>query len=178
MDESLHARKRRLQLLVRQNRGRTEFKTFVEELSGLLKVEITDSDRLDLEATDLFLAAYLKACQENMHQPQQCFQKTWTYESTDVWSGICARTGSALRGPPGVLFVGPYEYCGAVKVDAGRALEVASSLLDFDGDSIRVSTIDGCSGAYLDKYEEHSEWFIELVVWGEWANIIAPIVAG
>jgi hypothetical protein len=174
MDESTHSRQRRIQLLVRQNRGQRDFKTYVEELSGLLKVEIADTDRLDLEATDRLFAAHTKWCQESTHQPQHCFQKTWTYEPTSLWSGECARTGGALRGLTGVLFVGPYEYCGAIRVAPERALKVAPSLLDFDGNTLNLAALDGRSGLYLDKFEEHSEWFVELVVWGEWAMLNAP----
>lgn len=177
MNESTHSRQRRLHLLVRQNRGRTEFKTYVEDLAALLKVRIADSDRFDLEATDQLFAAHMKARQESMQHQQRYFQKTWPYEPTRVWLGECARTGGALLGLTGVLFVGPYEYCGAIRVDPERALQVAPSLLDFDHDMLNLGALDSCSGLYLDKYEEHSELFVELAVWGEWANLIAPAVA-
>ena len=51
------------------------------------------------------------------------------------------------------------------------------TLLDFDGDTLNLGALDGCSGLYLDKFEEHSDWFVELVVWGEWAKLIAPTIA-
>lgn len=57
-------------------------------------------------------------------------------------------------------------------------LQAASSLLDFDGDTVSLGATDGASGLYfLDKFEERSEWFIELVFWGEWAEAIAPAIA-
>lgn len=165
MDELKHSRRRRLQLLARQNRGKTEFRSYLGELAGLLEVEIADSDRLDLQATDQLFAAHKKRRQEH-HQPQHCFQKTWTYMPTGVWSVECARIGGALRGIHGVLFVGPYEYCGAIKVELERALQAAQPLLNFDGDTLNLGTVEGSSGLSLDKYEEHSEWLVELVVWG------------
>jgi hypothetical protein len=145
-------------------------------LAGLLKLEIADSDRLDLEATDHLFAAHTKRCQESKQQPQLYFQKTWTYEPAGAWSNECARAGDALRGVTGAIFVGPYEYCGAIRVAPERALQVAPSLLNFDGDTLNLAALDGYSGLYLDKFEEHSEWFVELVVWGEWANLIAPAI--
>jgi hypothetical protein len=178
MDESAHSRQRRLQLLVRQNRGRTEFRTYIGELAGVLEAKIADSDRLDLQTTDQLFAAHVNGRQESTQQPQRYFQKTWTYMPIRVWSGECARIGAALRGIHGILFVGPYKYCGAIKVDSERALQVAQSLLDFDGDTLSLGTLEGSSGLYLDKFEEHSEWFVEFVVWGEWSNLIAPVIAG
>lgn len=175
MDESTFSRQRRLQLLVQQNRGRTDFKTYVEELASLLNMEISDPDRLDLEATDQLFAAHTKGCQESMHQPQRCFQKSWPYEPTEVWSSECVRIGGALRGVAGVLFVGPYDYCGAIRVVPEQALKVARLLLDFDGDALSLGALDGCAGLYLDKFEEHSNWFVELVVWGDWARLIPMI---
>jgi hypothetical protein len=61
MNEPTHSRKHRIQLLVRRNGGHTKFKAYFEELAGLLRVEIADSDRLDLEATDQLFTAILKS---------------------------------------------------------------------------------------------------------------------
>lgn len=177
MSDSAHSRQHRLALLARRNRGRTEFKTYAEDLARLLTVESLISDTLDLEATDHQLAANKKGLQESTHSPQLRFQKTWAYEPTKIWSRECARAGALFRGRAGVLFVGPYEYCGAVRVDPERALQAVSLLLDFDGDTLNLGATDGSSGLYLDKFEEHSDWFVELVFWGEWAQVIAPVIA-
>ena len=120
----------------------------------------------------------MKRRQESMRQPQRYFQKTWAYVPTGVWSGECARIGAALHGIHGVLFVGAYKYCGAIKVDSERALQVAKPLLDFDGDTLSLGALDGSSGLYLDKFEEHSQLFVELAVWGEWSNLISPAISG
>jgi hypothetical protein len=39
MTDSTHTRQHRLELLARLNRGQTEFKAYVKDLAGLLKVE-------------------------------------------------------------------------------------------------------------------------------------------
>lgn len=171
-------RQRRLQLLVRQNRARVEFKTYSEELEKLLKVKIEDQDRIGLETTDRLFAAHTKELQQNLHQPQNCFQKTWTYEPTRAWSDECDRLGGALHDLEGVLFVGPFQYCGAVRVPLDRALQVAALLLTFDGDTLNLGTVDAASGLYVDKYEQQSEWFVEFIVWGEWAKLMTPVLAG
>jgi|HubBroStandDraft_2_1064218.scaffolds.fasta_scaffold571670_1 hypothetical protein len=82
-----------------------------------------------------------------------------------------------MLGLSGVLFVGPYEYRGAIRVEPERALQVAQTLLDFDRDTLYLGALDGCSGLYVDRYEDQSEWLIELAIWGEWVELIAPFVA-
>lgn len=56
--------------LMHQNRSRTDFKAYVEELAGLLKVEVADPDGLDLEATNQLFAAHVDSCQESVPPPQ------------------------------------------------------------------------------------------------------------
>ena len=143
----------------------------------MLDTRIAIQDRLDLELTDELLAANRRGLQEHRHQPQRYFQKTWSYDPANVWSGACERIGDALRSQEGILFIGPYECCGAIKVVPQRTLRVTASLLNFDGDTIAVGTIDASSGLYVDKFEEQSKWFVELVAWGEWASLVAPAIA-
>jgi hypothetical protein len=64
-----------------------------------------------------------------------------------------------------------------VRVTVGTALQAAASLVNFDGDSLSLAALDAGSGLYVDRYEEHSKWFVEFVVWGEWAAQITPIFA-
>jgi hypothetical protein len=101
---------RKLQLLARQNRGRTEFKTYFEDLERLLNVPIAEPDRLDLQTSDQLFAAYTHGLQESRNQPQRCFQKTWSYETIEAWMVACDRAGIALSGSAGVLFVRPFKY--------------------------------------------------------------------
>ena len=153
------------------------FKSYFEDLERLLAIKIAGRDRLDLETTDHLFEAYTNGLQKSKDQPQYCFRMTWTHEPIRAWMVECERIGGALAGKGAVLFVGPYEFCGAIRVASDAAIRAAASLLNFDGDTLRVGTFNASSGLYVDKYEEHSEWFIELVVWGDWAIQIAPIMA-
>src|SRR5579863_4776291 len=117
MGESTNPRQSRLRLLARQNRGRTEYKTYFADLTLLLKTDLADSDKLDLVETDRLFAAHVKLYQESKRHPQCYFQKTRTYEPAIAWSRVSAEAGRALHGSEGILFIGPFEYCGAIKVD-------------------------------------------------------------
>lgn len=176
MDESAESRQRRLRLLVRRNRGQTDFRTYFVALEHLLGSEIPEPHKLDLQTTDRLFAAYKQLLQESADRPQRRFQKTWAYEPSALWFSECVRIGATLQGLGGVLFVGPYEYCGAINAAPERVLRAARPLLDFDGDSIGVVALDGASGLYLDKFEENSEWLVELIVCGDWAGLIMPAV--
>lgn len=170
-------RQRRLELLVRQNRGRTEFKTYFDDLELLLNLRIAGRNRIDLETTDQLLIAYSRGLEESRNQPQQHFQKTWPYEPTGPWTSECERIAKALHSEEAVLFIGPYEYCGAVRVALESVLKAVLPLLEFDANSVRMGSSDARCGFYLDKYEEQSKWFVEFVIWGEWAHKLAPILA-
>jgi len=98
-------------------------------------------------------------------RPQPRFQKTWTYEPTDLCSPYV---------PVLALLCTAYTECSLYvltniaerSTQPRTCIDSSSSLLDFDGDSIGVVAADGAFGSYLDKFEERSEWLIELVVCG------------
>jgi hypothetical protein len=163
----------KLELLVRKNRGRAQHDAYVDDLGRILGAEIGEEDLLDLETTDRLLALAGRAREDHSRRTDIHVMKTWPYESASAWLRECERVEGALGGEEAVLFVGPYLHCGAARVSVEQALRAAPALLDFDGDTVYLSSLDGNSGMYLDKYEERSEWFVELVVWGEWGTRVA-----
>jgi hypothetical protein len=158
----------RIQLLVRRNKGRTEHLYYVAELSHLLGTPIEPNDILDLEETDRLLSIHREHAIRGNKELNFVFRRKWNFLPTRRWSGACSRVASVLIGQPAVLFVGPYEFCGAVKVDADRALSEVAALLDFDKNTVSLQSFAPESGLYLDLFEEHSQWFVELVIWGQW----------
>lgn len=165
------SRQSRLALLVRRNKGRVEYPYYATELSHLLEIEINQSDVLELEETDRLSSTHLAEAAQSNKEAGFAFKKTWKYKPLDLWSNFCRNLGKELFGEPAVLFVGPYEFCGGLKVNAETALSHAASLLEFDKDTVCLHSVTTDSGLYLDLYEEHSEWFVELVVWGQWKEL-------
>jgi hypothetical protein len=161
----------KLGLLVRRNKGRTEHPYYATELAHVLKVEVRPSDILDLEETDCLFAAHRDQSVKSSKEIDFAFKKMWKYEPTTVWLGLCRCLEEKLRGETAVLFAGPYEYCGAVKVAAARALNAAIPLLEFDRNTVRLQSASSESGLFLDLFEQESEWLIELVVWGQWKQM-------
>jgi len=158
----------KLELLVRRNKGRTEHPYYATELSHLLKTEVRPTDILDLEETDCLFTRHRDQSIRSGKEPDFAFRKVWKYEPKDSWLGSCHCLEEKLRGEPAVLFVGPYEFCGGVKVGVDRALSAAIPILEFDQNTVRLQSLSSESGLFLDMFEENSEWLIELVVWGQW----------
>jgi len=169
-------RANKLQLLVRRNRGRTEYQYYATELSHLLRAEVLTNDILDLEQTDRIFSAHRAQSVRTNKEAGFAIRKRWNYKPIDPWLCACRYLGKKLQGEASVLFVGPYEFCGAVKVDADRALGAAAPLLEFDRDTVGLQSATMESGLYLDLFEEDSERLVELVVWGQWKTLAADSV--
>lgn len=161
----------KLGLLVRRNKGRTDHPYYATELAHVLKAGIRPGDILDLEQTDHLFAAHRDQSVRSNKEIGFAFKKKWKYEPTTEWLVLCRCLEERLRSETAVLFAGPYEYCGAVKVDASRALNAAIPLLEFDRNTVRLQSVSSESGLFLDLFEQDSEWFIELVVWGQWKRM-------
>jgi len=158
----------RLQLLVRQNKGSTEYQYYATELAHMLGTDIHSMDILDLPETDRLLTAHRIQSVRSNKEADFAFKKVWNYKPMDPWSRFCRCLAEKLCGETAILFIGPYEFCGAVKVSVDLALNEAPSLLEFDKDTVSLQSVTTESGLYLDLFEERSEWFVELVAWGQW----------
>jgi len=162
----------KLALLVRRNKGRTEHPYYATELSHALKTEVRPSDILGLEETDLLFTRHRDQSVRSGKEPGFSFRKRWKYEQKDAWLALCRCLEERLRGEPAVLFAGPYEFCGGLKLSADRALGATVPLLEFDQNTVRLQSPSSESGLFLDLFEQNSEWLIELVVWGQWKAIV------
>lgn len=160
-----------LQLLVRQNKGRTEHQYYTTELSHRLKAVIGPDDVLDLEETDRIFSTYREQSRRSSKEIGFAFRKVWAYKPAIPWVELCRRIGERLRGQVAILFVGPYEYCGAVRVNADIVLNEVASLLEFDCDTVSLQSASGDSGLLVDLYEEDSAWMVELVAWEKWKTL-------
>src|SRR4051812_12817631 len=102
----------KLGLVLRRNKGRTEHPYYATQLAHVLKSEVRPGDILDLEQTDSLFAAHREQSVRSSKEIGFAFKKTWKYELTTDWLGLCRCLEEKLRGEAAVLFAGPYEYCG------------------------------------------------------------------
>src|SRR5258708_30096301 len=144
----------KLELLVRRNKGRVEYPYYATELSHILKVKVGPADVLDLEATDRLFAQHLENSTRSSMQADFSFKKAWKHEPVTDWLRACQCLGERLRGERAVLFAGPYEFCGGVRVDPERALKAAVDLLSFDQNTLRLQTDSADYGLLSDIYQQ------------------------
>jgi hypothetical protein len=156
-----------LRYSVRRNRGTSDFPHYRSELSHLLVIELQPTDIVTLEETDRLFAAYQASAVRASEDEEFAIRGRWRLDN-QCWIATCKEIGQELSEEDAVLFIGPYEYCGAVKVSAGAVFANPQRLLEFDKDTIRLQSSKTKSGLFLDLFEEDSVWFIELVAWGEW----------
>jgi hypothetical protein len=166
----------KLELLVRRNKGRMEHPYYATELSHVLKTEMRPVDVLSLEETDRLFFRHREQSVRSSKEPGFAFKKVWKYEPTDSWLTSCRCLEDKLRAEPAALFAGPYEFCGGVKVDVGRALKAVIPILEFDRDTVRLQSLSSESGLFLDLFEENSHWLLELAAWGQWKAAAADCV--
>jgi hypothetical protein len=124
---------------------------------------IPSKDRLDLSATDHLFASFKAAVKAT-----PIMKRSWPYVPDPAWADCCKRIAESLSGERAVLFVGPFQYCGAVRVDLSRALTTAEALLTFDGDTVSLQSEESDAGLYLDRFEEGEQWRVEVAAWGRW----------
>lgn len=168
----------KLEILARRNKGRTEHQYYPTELSHRLKSRISPVDVLDLEETDRIASIYYAQSKRAYEEQGFAYACIWRYEPIAPWVESCRRLGEKFHEQPAVLFVGPYEYCGAVRVAAQSVLNEVASLLEFDQNAVALHSASADSGLLLDLYVEGSERLVELVVWGEWERFAARQVRG
>lgn len=161
----------KLELLVRRNKGLTEHPYYATELSHLLKVDISPSDILTLEETDRAFSIHRSHSLRSSKDMSFAFRKKWKRDPVSHWLRACLCLAEKLHDDSAILFAGPYDLCGAVKIRAERALTEALPLLEFDLNTVRLESPSSEAGLFLDLFEEDMEWFIELAVWGYWKSL-------
>jgi hypothetical protein len=166
----------RLSLSVRRNKGRTEYAYYATELAHMLKIAVSSSDLLDLEETDRLFAVHRDQSVRSANDVGFAFKKEWKYDLKPAWLSVCECLGDKLVGELAVLFAGPYEFCGGLRVNPGWALKAVIPLLEFDQNTIRLQSASSESGLFIDLFEQDSEWMVELVVWGRWKQIAEACV--
>jgi len=159
---------RKLELLVRQNKGRVDHGYYVTELSHILRTQVNPTDILDLQQTDAIFAIHKSESLKSNSETGFAFKKLWHREPVSMWLNFCHCLGDQLTNESAVLFAGPYHFCGGVKINPTFALKAVVALLEFDRNTLRLQSLSSTSGLYLDLFEQESTWLIEMVVWGLW----------
>ena len=112
----------KLELLIRQNKGRVEHPYYSIELSHILKIDIHPTDILDLQQTDLLFDLHQAQSVRGNEEKDFGFKKVWRYEPKTTWVCLCDCLKEKLLNEAAVLFAGPFEFCGGLKIHADCVL--------------------------------------------------------
>lgn len=156
----------RLELMIRENRGRRERTEYTRVLTEILNLPIHVSDFIDLEITDKLIEDFY----EKYKKISTSMKVVYSESDRDKLDNVLDVLGKSSIGEEGYLIGKQSEYCGAVKVPVDKSLTCYLQLIELDGDSLCICSKDVVKGVYIDYYEEYkdavSHYFYELTVWG------------
>lgn len=160
-------RKKRIQLLAQKNRGKLEIPGFVANLSGILGEEISESNLLSLEDTEMVLDSFRSGYQSAIRMDDVSYRRFFrSDESEQVFR--FAECLSRRLPCESVSFVTKLsKNCGAVKTQLTVVLTRAAPLIQFDGDSLAVLSENQKQGILIDYNSDDPEEMYEVVVWGD-----------
>lgn len=156
----------KLELLIRENKGRKERAEYTRMLSEVLNLPILLSDFVDLETTDKLTKDFYEEYKKIPKSKKKVYGKDDRSKLDDTVDVL----RESLIGEEGYLISKQSEYCGAVKVPIEKVLIHYLQLIELDGDSLCISSKNVTEGIYIDYYEEYTDdvlgYFYELTVWG------------
>lgn len=151
----------RKELLIRQNEGRREIDDYISKLSSILNTIIQRSDFIDLETTDELKQKFF----EGYKTSSKIFNKTYSINEENALNNDIITLRPQFQDKEAYLITKLSEICGAVKILAIKAIDNYKSIIELDGDSLNLISINGKTCFYLDYYEEYGSFFYELSIW-------------
>jgi hypothetical protein len=168
MDKKI--RKQKLNLALRQNKGKQLLSGFLNDVTCLSKLGKPIS-LIDLAQTDQLWATYRDRLAKCSTGSLPCFRKSWlAAEIEDVRN---TTLGLAKRVPDIQMFIfrAVSEYCGAIKTTSKEILENALQLVSLDQEDLMASDEFASCGLlfeyYATRYPNQRAEEYSLLIWGE-----------
>ena len=155
---------KKLEFLIRQNERRNEIENCKQQFSEIFGIQMSDEDFLSIEQTDLLINKFY----ENF--------KTSTNKVCEKYAVGNKLMSAAIRNlflkfgdEEGYLITKQTETCGLIRISSDVALAKYIEVINLDGDSLGLLSIDQSKGIYIDYFEEANElgtsWYYELCFW-------------
>jgi len=155
----------RKELLIRENRGRRERGKYAEALSIILNRTISDSDFVDLTASDEVCKSFFDTYKMKSNESKKVYPKDHV---EDLKRELISNEVN-FRDIELYLISKQTNYCGCVKISFSEIIDCFSELIELDKDSLFLCSKDSDYGLGIDSYEEYDGGFIgyyyELVIW-------------
>lgn len=156
----------KLDHLVRRNRRKHDIAEYKEKLKKIFNVIFEGDDFIDLEASDIVVSSFFNALKSTPKTLDRKYNQDQIHSLEVDITQLCISMDSIK----GYLITSKSETCGVCKVNMGKALSDYKSLIELDGDSLSLFSMDEKSGIHIDFFEEYEDNILfskyELCVWG------------
>jgi hypothetical protein len=162
-------RQSRISLLARTNYSRIGSDGFLAELSTAIGRQIAADSLLPINISDQYRSAFSSGYRKSCDQEGCSYRSLQSAEGFGALEEKVMRLSNRLAAEPAILLPTHFEQC--VRVTVGELLSRPKSMLEFDRDTLALTSLDGESGFMLDWNPDDMEWTFELAIWGEhWAG--------
>ena len=149
------------ELLIKQNAGKKEIENYTQNLNVILNIALKSSDFIDLETTEKIIIDFF----ETYIKTKKVFTKNYKYDDQKTLNEDIEIQKTIFQDTDAYLITKKSEICGAVKIPFNKAIENYTSIIELDGDSLNLVSIDTKRHFYLDSYEEYGKFYFELSIW-------------
>src|ERR1035437_1715610 len=157
-------RQSRISLLARTNYSRRSAGQFLSELSPILGRQLTQDSLLPIDASDSFRDGSLHAYQHGMSTGENFYRTQQPTQDFDRVESKVAKLCQRIGAEPAILLPPHFQPC--VRITVSEVLQRTKSVLEFDRDTLLLSSVDGRCGFMLDWNPDDVEWTYELAIWG------------
>ena len=149
------------------NRGRALQPAFLAELSVALSSPITPKQLLDLAQTDSVRNLLSEGYRTVLENRQPSFRKFFSRDQESHLLYLIDCLAVRLGSEKVILHVKNSDICGAILSEAEIVLSHPREIIDLDGDSLSILSVDKQQGIILDFNPDESEERYELAIWGD-----------
>ncbi|RPD42844.1 hypothetical protein [Chitinophaga barathri] len=156
----------KMEYLIRKNRRKQEIVKYKQDLSLIFGKSFEDADFLDLEDSDMIISNFFNAYRTH----ENIIVKKYKEECKSDLERDVNIIGEQIVDNDGYLITSKSEICGVCLINIQTALRKYIALIELDGDSLCITSLDKEKGIYIDffkEYEgdiEYSKY--EVSVWG------------
>lgn len=156
----------KLDYLIRKNRREKEIVGYKKDLSRIFQMDFHNSDFIDLEESDAIIKSFFDAYKLSSKRISKVYSVS---QEEHLEKEVDALLGN-VKNEMGYLITSKSETCGVCKVAITKALKKYKDIIELDGDSLCILSMDKDKGIYIDFFEEYendvSFLKYELAIWG------------
>lgn len=163
----MEERRQRIAALSRMNRGSALQPTFLAELSAALSTPVTPTQLLDLAQTDSVRNLLSQGYRTVLENRQPSFRKFFSRDQVSHLLYLIDCLAVRLGSEKVLLHLKSSDLCGAIFSEAQIVLSRPREVINLDGDSLNILSLDKQQGIILDFNPDEFEEHYELSIWGD-----------